>query len=175
MSSTEELKDTVSYYFPLLYLRMEVGEFAPQPQKPTATFVVGGFSVYIEFQPESDSQEKRRCDLHFFKVLDKLRTDPLSITPDDARRLSEQVEVTDRRSAKIVSAVNSLAVASQDIKEMGPKLDLGGELASKPSHIQAALVTDLEAAVDKYPHEVSQEVFQKVQGIASSKSYSPFV
>jgi hypothetical protein len=134
---------------------------------------VGSCFVHVEFQPESDSEEKRRHNLHFFKVLDKLRTDPLSITPEDARRLSEQVEVTDRRSAKIVSAVNSLAVASQDIKEMDPKLKLNGELSSKPSHVQAALVTDLEAAVDKYPHEVSPDVFKKVQTIATSKLSSP--
>lgn len=105
---------------------------------------------------------------HFLKVLKKLQTDPLSITTDDARRLSEQVEVTDRRSAKIVSAVESLAVASQDLQQLNPQPGLPS-MMQVPRHTQHVLVNDLKAAVEHYPKDVTVDLLKATQDIVSSK------
>ena len=101
-------------------------------------------------------------------MLDKLRTDPLSITPEDALRLSDQIIATDDRSAKIVSAVNSLAVVSEEIKELDPRLN-GSCLCHDPGHTQAALASDLNAAVDRHPSNVTPQLLKTVQGIVTSE------
>ncbi|KAL5401025.1 hypothetical protein PMIN03_011876 [Paraphaeosphaeria minitans] len=103
---------------------------------------------------------------HFKKVLDKLRTDPLSITPEDARRLSEQVEVTDRRSASIVSAVESLALASQDLQQLDARADQP-HMVNEPHHTQHVLVNDLKAAVDSNPSFVTPDLLKATQEIVS--------
>ncbi|KAK7183497.1 hypothetical protein DPSP01_008497 [Paraphaeosphaeria sporulosa] len=103
---------------------------------------------------------------HFKKVLDKLRTDPLSITPEDARRLSEQVEVTDRRSASIVSAVESLALVSQDLQQ--PDAQAGQpHMVHEARHTQHVLVNDLKAAVDSNPNSVTPDLLKATQEIVS--------
>jgi hypothetical protein len=107
---------------------------------------------------------------HFTKVLDKLRNDPLSITTEDARRLSEQVEVTDRRSAKIVSVVESLALASQDIQQLDTQSD-SPPMAQVPRHTQHNLVNDLRAAVDNYPNDVTSDLLKATQDIVTSKYF----
>ncbi|KAL5408620.1 hypothetical protein PMIN04_011343 [Paraphaeosphaeria minitans] len=99
-------------------------------------------------------------------VLDKLRTDPLSITPEDARRLSEQVEVTDRRSASIVSAVESLALASQDLQQLDARADQP-HMVNEPHHTQHVLVNDLKAAVDSNPSFVTPDLLKATQEIVS--------
>lgn len=104
-------------------------------------------------------------------MLDKLRTDPLSITTQDALRLSDQIMAVDDRSAKIVSAVNSLAVVSEEIKDLDPRFSTSA-LSHDPGHTQAALVTDLNAAVDRYPGNVTPEILKTVQGIVTSKHTS---
>jgi len=98
------------------------------------------------------------------KVLDKLQKDPLSITTEDARRLSENYEAHDVRSAKIISAVESLAVAAQEIHEETPSLGQG------PQTSLLTVVNDLKGAVDANPEEVTTEVLKTTQGIVSSKS-----
>ncbi|KAF2437423.1 hypothetical protein P171DRAFT_182524 [Karstenula rhodostoma CBS 690.94] len=103
---------------------------------------------------------------HFKEVLEKLRTDPLSITPEDARRLSEQVEVTDRRSASIVSAVESLALASQDLQQLDTQSD-PPPMVHEPRHTQQVLVNDLKAAVDSDPTLVTPDLLKATQEIVS--------
>ncbi|KAJ4345290.1 uncharacterized protein N0V89_011420 [Didymosphaeria variabile] len=105
---------------------------------------------------------------HFAKVLNKLKTDPLSITPEDARRLSEQVEVTDRRSAKIVSAVESLAMASEDIQQQLDPQTNSPPMVQVPSHTQHNLVNDLKAAVDNHPDDVTADLLKATQDIVST-------
>jgi hypothetical protein len=101
---------------------------------------------------------------HLHKVLDKLQKDPLSITTEDARRLSENYEAHDVRSAKIISAVESLAVAAQEIHEEAPSLGQG------PQTSLLTVVNDLKGAVDAKPEEVTNEVLKTTQGIVSSKT-----
>ncbi|KAJ4287950.1 hypothetical protein N0V90_011965 [Kalmusia sp. IMI 367209] len=86
--------------------------------------------------------------------------DPLSITTDDARRLSEHFEATDARSAKIISAVESLAVASRDINFLGPTIG-----QHEPHLAQMALVNDLKAAVEQHPKSVTPDILKATQGI----------
>jgi hypothetical protein len=103
-----------------------------------------------------------------------LRTDPLSITTEDARRLSEQVEVTDRRSAKIVSVVESLALASQDIQQLNTQTD-SPSMAQAPRHAQHNLVNDLRAAVENYPNDVTPDLLKATQEIVTSKCFRIFL
>jgi hypothetical protein len=46
-------------------------------------------------------------------ILRKLRTDPSSITAEEARILSENVTTRDDRAVRIISAVESLAIANK--------------------------------------------------------------
>ncbi|KAF2682455.1 hypothetical protein K458DRAFT_59056 [Lentithecium fluviatile CBS 122367] len=94
-------------------------------------------------------------------VLDKLQKDPLSITTEDARRLSENFEAKDERSAKIISAVESLALAAQEIHEETPALGQG------PHTSLLTIVNDLKVAVDNNPAEVTSEILKTTQGIVS--------
>lgn len=126
----------------------------------------------VKLEPEHDSQvhtfNSSNPYAHFKEVLDKLRTDPLSITPEDARRLSEQVEVTDRRSASIVSAVESLALASQDLQQLDTQSD-APHMVHEARHTQQVLVNDLKAAVDSDPKSVTLDLLKATQEIVSSE------
>jgi hypothetical protein len=46
-------------------------------------------------------------------ILRKLKTDPSSITAEEARTLSENVAICDDRAVRIISAVESLAIANK--------------------------------------------------------------
>jgi hypothetical protein len=59
-------------------------------------------------------------------VIERLRSDPSSITEEEARRFSENFEVRDASSARLVSAVESLAAAHGDI--YGRNINLGQTL-----------------------------------------------
>ncbi|KAF2253062.1 hypothetical protein BU26DRAFT_449534 [Trematosphaeria pertusa] len=109
----------------------------------------------------ADNAKDAQFHLHLQKVLDKLQTEPLSITTEDARRLSENYEARDERSAKIISAVESLAVAAQDVHEQVPQLGQG------PQTSILTVVNDLKAAVDTNPKDVTPEVLKTTQGIVS--------
>lgn len=89
--------------------------------------------------------------------------DPLSITTEDARRLSEHYEVHDERSAKIISAVESMAVAAQDVHEQVPSLGQG------PQASLLTVVNDLKVAVDADPVQVTPEILKTTQGVISSR------
>ena len=88
---------------------------------------------------------------------------PLSITTDDARRLSEQYQARDERSAKIISAVESLAVGAQDVHEEVPYLGQG------PTLSLLTIVNDLKMAVENSPQEITTEILKMTQGIVDSK------
>jgi hypothetical protein len=107
------------------------------------------------------NMEQSGSPLH--EVLDKLQQDPLSITTEDARRLNENYESSDTRSAKIISAVETLAEANQEIHKEMPTLGHG------PLTSLLTIVNDLKAAVDANPAEVNNEILKMTQGIVSSK------
>lgn len=46
-------------------------------------------------------------------ILDRLKTDPSSITADDARLLSENFNTHNERAVRIISAVEYLAIANK--------------------------------------------------------------
>lgn len=109
----------------------------------------------------------QRFHSHLQGVLDKLHKDPLSITTEDARRLSENYEARDQRSANIISAVESLAVASQDVHEQIPTL-------GQSTHTSLlTVVHDLKAAVEANTKGVTPEILKITQGVVSSK-HQPF-
>lgn len=96
-------------------------------------------------------------------ILDKLRDDPSSITTEDARRLSENAVVGDMRTAKIISAVEAFAAASEVIHEVDPTL------GQAPHTSLLTVVNDLKVAVDQNPNDVTTEVLRTAQNVVSSK------
>ncbi|KAF2705108.1 hypothetical protein K504DRAFT_506578 [Pleomassaria siparia CBS 279.74] len=101
---------------------------------------------------------------HLQVVLAKLERDPLTITTDDARRLHEHFDAKDERSARIISAVEALALANQDLRiEKGEMPTLG-----QPGHASLlTVVEDLLAAVDANPEDVTTEVLKLTQTAVS--------
>jgi hypothetical protein len=96
-------------------------------------------------------------------ILFKLKTDPSSITTEDARRLSENYNASDEKSARIISAVEAFALANEQMYEQDS--DIG-----QPPHTSlTTLVQDLQAAVDATPDDVTTEVLRTTQSIVSSK------
>jgi hypothetical protein len=96
-------------------------------------------------------------------ILVKLKNDPSSITTENARRLSENAVVGDLRTAKIISAVEAFAVASETINEVDP------QLGQAPHTSLLTVVNDLKVAVDQNPTDVTAEVLKKAQTVVSSK------
>lgn len=97
------------------------------------------------------------------KILVKLKNNPSSITTEDARRLSENVEARDEKSARIISAVESFAVANEALHEQDPNL------GQAPHTSLLTVVKDLHAAVDTSPGDVTTEILRTAQSIVSSK------
>jgi hypothetical protein len=95
-------------------------------------------------------------------ILAKLKNDPSSITTEDARRLSENAVVGDLRTAKIISAVEAFAAASETINEVDP------QLGQAPHTSLLTVVNDLKVAVDQNPTDVTAEVLKKAQTVVSS-------
>jgi hypothetical protein len=96
-------------------------------------------------------------------ILEKLRNDPSSITTEDARRLSENAIAGDLRTAKIISAVEAFAAASEVINEVDPRL------GHAPHTSLLTVVNDLRVAVDRNPSGVTTEVLKTAQTVVSSK------
>lgn len=169
-SSTEQLKTTVSLIPPKPGLETSSVEgrqklfdaLLDALLYPASTPTI--YRSHKETQPEHSCQARRRQGPRslFNKVLEKLRSDPLSISVEDARRLSEQVEPTDMRAAKIVSAVESLAIVGHEFKAKD-------SLVHNSRHTQAALVNDLRAAVEDDPTVVTAELLKSTQSIVQSK------
>lgn len=97
------------------------------------------------------------------RVIDKLKTDPASISTEDTRRFSENVEARDARSARLISAVESLAAVRDDLRD--PDTSLG----QTPHTSLLTVVRDLLAAVENCPEDVDVEILETTQGIVSSK------
>jgi hypothetical protein len=96
-------------------------------------------------------------------VIRKLLTDPTSISPEDARRFSENVEVRDAKSARLVSAIESLAAVREDLR--GTDVYLG----QTPHPSMLTIVRDLLADVEKYPQDVDMEILKTTQAIVNSE------
>ncbi|KAF2627933.1 hypothetical protein BU25DRAFT_340957 [Macroventuria anomochaeta] len=94
-------------------------------------------------------------------VIERLRSDPSSITEEDARRFSENIEARDERSARLVSAVESLAAAHNDI--YGQDTNLG----QSPHPSLLTVVKDLYAAVETNPEDVNTEILRTTQSVVS--------
>jgi hypothetical protein len=96
-------------------------------------------------------------------ILTKLKVDPSSITTEDTRRLSENAVAGDLRTAKIISAVEAFAAASETIHEVDP------QLGQAPHTSLLTVINDLKVAVEQNPTDVTTEVLQKVQTVVSSE------
>ncbi|KAJ4382653.1 hypothetical protein N0V86_001875 [Didymella sp. IMI 355093] len=94
-------------------------------------------------------------------VIQRLRSNPGSITEEDARRFSENVEAKDARSARLVSAVESLAAARNDIYSQDHSL------GQRPRPSLLTVVKDLYAAVEANPDDVDPEILKTTQSIVS--------
>ncbi|KAF2270479.1 hypothetical protein CC78DRAFT_611377 [Lojkania enalia] len=109
-----------------------------------------------------------KVDFHSFfqEVLEKLQKNPLAITAEDARRLHEHFDATDERSAKIISAIEALALAQPDIMATSNgKIEAAAP--SPPKVCLLTLVNDLAATVDANPDGVSPEVLESTQRVVS--------
>ncbi|CAI6331563.1 unnamed protein product [Periconia digitata] len=95
------------------------------------------------------------------EIMAKLAQDPLSITTEDARRFSETYVAKDDSSAKIISAVGTVAVAAQDIHEQVPTM------GQEPKTSLLTIVNDLKAAVENNPDDVNNEILKITQSIVS--------
>lgn len=98
-------------------------------------------------------------------ILDKLRNDPGSITTEDARRLSENTVADDLQTARIISAVESFAIANEAAHEIDP------ELGQAPHTSLLTVVNDLKNAVEQNPGGVTTEILRTAQNVVSSKSF----
>jgi hypothetical protein len=98
-------------------------------------------------------------------ILRKLKQDPSSITREDARRLSENAEARDMRTAKIIAAVEAFAEAHEYIypKNSDPGLD------QAPHTSLPTILKDLSVAVDINPSDVTLEVLRAAQAVVSSE------
>ena len=97
-----------------------------------------------------------------------LQNDPLAITAEDARRLHEHFDAVDDRSARIISAVEALAVANQDLC-----IEKGDTALHQAGHASIlTLLEDLLAAVDANPGDVTPEMLRLAQVVVNSKFIS---
>lgn len=119
---------------------------------------------------DSRATAVEKGDEYFTGILDsiltKLKTDPSTITTEDARRLSENVVAKDEQTAKIVSAVEAFAAASEVIHEVNP------QLGQAPHTSLLTVVNDLKVAVEQNPADVTTEVLRTAQNVVSSKCYT---
>ncbi|KAF2132598.1 hypothetical protein P153DRAFT_420568 [Dothidotthia symphoricarpi CBS 119687] len=110
---------------------------------------------------EQEQPSEAKLEREMIVILHKLKNDPGSITTEDARRLSENTEAKDERSARIISAVESLAVANVEVHEKNP------ELGQVPHTSLLTVVRDLDAAVARSPEDVTPDVLRGAQSIVS--------
>jgi hypothetical protein len=96
-------------------------------------------------------------------VITKLLNDPTSISTEDARRFSENIEARDARSARLVSAVESLAAVREDLR--GTDAPLG----QTPHPSMLTIVRDLLADVENYPQDVDEEILKTTRAITNSE------
>lgn len=96
-------------------------------------------------------------------VMQRLRSNPSSITEEDARRFSENIKAKDARSARLVSAVESFAAARSDI--YGQESTLGQSVHTS----LLTVVRDLFAAVEANPDDVDMEILKTTQIVVNSE------
>ena len=113
-------------------------------------------------KPLSRSDRRDQFQAVMKQILVKLKHNPSSITTEDARRLSENVEARDERSARIISAVESFAIANGNLHEQDPSL------GQAPHTSLLTVVKDLHAAVESSPSEVTPEILRTAQSVVSS-------
>lgn len=71
-------------------------------------------SEKVSFSASSDTTTlSQRFQDQLEAILKKLRSDPSTITAEEARILSENVAIRDDRAVRIISAVESLAIANK--------------------------------------------------------------
>lgn len=96
------------------------------------------------------------------------KKDPLAITTEDARRLHEHFDAVDDRSARIISAVETLAFANQDLC-----IGKGDTALRQAGHASLlTLLEDLLAAVDANPRDVTVEMLRLAQVVVNGKFIS---
>ncbi|XPS70743.1 hypothetical protein M3J09_002945 [Ascochyta lentis] len=112
-------------------------------------------------QPQSANHTSQSALSVSQNVIQRLRSDPSSITEEDARRFSENVEARDASSARLVSAVESLAAAHSDIYGQHVSLE------QKPHPSLLTVVKDLYAVVETNPEDINTEILRTTQSIVS--------
>ncbi|EMD63302.1 hypothetical protein COCSADRAFT_93075 [Bipolaris sorokiniana ND90Pr] len=96
-------------------------------------------------------------------ILDRLKTDPSSITADDARLLSENFNTHNERAVRIISAVEYLAIANKDLH-----VALGGspeEVTTEVLRTTQSIVSKMQRALGhtNVPHpEVEGELQEEI-------------
>ncbi|KAF2277512.1 uncharacterized protein EI97DRAFT_295516 [Westerdykella ornata] len=106
-------------------------------------------------RPEADNAQNVLHD-----VIEKLKMDPTSITPDDARRLHEHFTAIDPSTARIIAAVEANPASHDDIAAATGTT----EALSKAVHTSLhTIVQDLVSAVDKNPNDVTDEILRLTQ------------
>lgn len=105
---------------------------------------------------------------HYFQELladvhRKLKHDPTELTTEDARRLSENVDINDRRAALLVTAVESYVIGNEAMHEVDPNL------GQAPHTSLSTILNDLKFAVELNPHNVTQDHLKSAQEIVSSR------
>ncbi|KAH9879223.1 hypothetical protein J1614_002662 [Plenodomus biglobosus] len=118
--------------------------------------------------PSSTLPSKQDLCQQLEQTLLKLKQNPSSITTEDARRLSENYDTHDRRSARIISAVEAFAVANVEVHDQSPSL--GQEIHTS----LLTIVKDLHAAVSSNPDDVTDEVLKTAQSVVSSTLLTTF-
>ncbi|KAF2187035.1 hypothetical protein K469DRAFT_570863, partial [Zopfia rhizophila CBS 207.26] len=109
----------------------------------------------------ASSNQHQNFQYHLQKVLEQLKKDPMSITAEDARRLHEHYNAVDERSAKVISAVEALAVVTPEIATTG------GEDASNGTVSLYALVKNVHSTIDTNPADVTPDILKLAQSIVS--------
>lgn len=96
-------------------------------------------------------------------ILVKVKNHPESITAEDVRRLSGGVDTLDEQSGRIISLLETLALANKPLNEQDTNVD------QTPHASLLTVVKNLNAAVDTNPDHVTTEVLRSAQSIVNSR------
>lgn len=131
---------------------------------------IAGFNEDLRVNTDEDTSTSITPNTQAFpdNVISKLLADPTSISTEDARRFSENIEARDAKSARLVSAVESLAAVHEDLR--GTDASLG----QIPHPSMLTIVRDLLADVEKYPQDVDGEILKTTQAIVNSECILQF-
>jgi hypothetical protein len=105
-------------------------------------------------------------------VVDKLKNDPTTVTADDARRLHEHFNATDKESARLISAIEAVANANGELASVQGDT----EALAKSGHTSLTTIAeDLLHAVESNPGDVTVEVLKLTQTAVSKMQVSSFI